>query len=283
MDIHGNRKNIGHIMLILVDVLNLAEQIGVYFIARENDLDETEQQKFFFILFAVGGALVFKPLCVHAIPMVLFSIAIEIGELVSYLAVLSNTTTLLVVVIVFSAVEIMLHMISIIGLWGENNGYCEEFVKNCCALPVRVILYGLLFQTQILFLFLDVNSPFRGTYYEVLMIFSTFFGLTSIDKIATKCCSMTEGDNENNLLTIWEGILSLLSALESPIIVITAVVYASQLLQDRSSLKTYDFAIYIVIIITYGSALLGLAISILCTLCLCAGALVLAIKNVFSS
>ncbi|CAF3169444.1 unnamed protein product [Rotaria socialis] len=134
--------------------------------------------------------------------MVLFSIAIEIGELVSYLTVLSNATSLLVVVIVFSAFEIIFHVISIIGLCGEENEYCEEFAKNRCALPARVVLYGLLFETQILFLFLDTNSPFRGTCYELLIIFSTLFDLSSIDKLAKQCCRMTENNNENNLLTL---------------------------------------------------------------------------------
>ncbi|CAF3806316.1 unnamed protein product [Rotaria sp. Silwood1] len=270
-------KIIADIMAILIDIFNLAEQLGIYFISKENDFDESAQQRFFFILFAVGGASVFKPLLVHPILFVLFGISIEIGELVSYLKLLSNTTSLLVVAILFFTFEVIFHLISLIGLLREEKDYFKDFAKNCCTLPGRVFLYGLLFETQILFLFLDSQSSFRQTFYEVLMILVTFFGLSAIDKGAKRCCLMNEDEDEKSLYTVWEAILALLSAIEAPIIVITAVVYASQALQHKEQLKTYDFVIYIIIIITYGSALLSLALTILCALCLCAGTCVKAL------
>ncbi|CAF3641079.1 unnamed protein product [Rotaria sp. Silwood1] len=131
------------------------------------------------------------------------------------------------------------------------------------------------------FLFLDSQSSFRQTFYEVLMILVTFFGLSAIDKGAKRCCLMNEDEDEKSLYTVWEAILALLSAIEAPIIVITAVVYASQALQHKEQLKTYDFVIYIIIIITYGSALLSLALTILCALCLCAGTCVKALVDCF--
>ncbi|CAF1428882.1 unnamed protein product, partial [Rotaria magnacalcarata] len=97
MDYLKRKKNIADIMKILIDIFHLAEQIGVYFIARERDLDENEQQRFFFILFAVGGALVFKSFFVRPILTILFSMIIESVELILYLTVLSTTTSLLVV------------------------------------------------------------------------------------------------------------------------------------------------------------------------------------------
>ncbi|CAF2770410.1 unnamed protein product [Rotaria sp. Silwood2] len=275
------RKTIADIMSILIDIFNLAEQFGVYFIAKEKDLDESEQQLFFLILFAVGGASVFKPLLVHPILIVLFGISIEIGELVSYLKLLSNTTSLLVVTILFFSFEVIFHLISLIGLVGEEKDYFKDFAKNCCTLPGRVILYGLLFETQILFLFLDPESSFRQTFYEILMILATFFGLSAIDKGAKRCCLINDDEDEHSLYTVWEAILSLMSAIQAPILVITAVVYASQALQHKDQLKTYDFVIYIIILITYGSALLSLVLSILCILCLCAGAFVKVLLDCF--
>ncbi|CAF4939448.1 unnamed protein product [Rotaria sp. Silwood1] len=272
-------KIIADIMAILIDIFNLAEQLSIYFISKENDFDESAQQRFFFILFAVGGASVFKPLLVHPILFVLFGISIEIGELVSYLKLLSNTTSLLVVAILFFTFEVIFHLISLIGLLREEKDYFKDFAKNCCTLPGRVFLYGLLFETQILFLFLDSQSSFRQTFYEVLMILATFFGLSAIDKGAKRCCLMNEDEDEKSLYTVWEAILALLSAIEAPIFVITAVVYASQALQHKEQLKTYDFVIYIIIIITYGSALLSLALTLLCTLCLCASAFFKAILS----
>ncbi|CAF3370567.1 unnamed protein product [Rotaria sp. Silwood2] len=273
-------------MLILIDIFNLAEQLGVYFIAKQNDLDENEQQRFFFILFGVGEASVFKPLLVHPILIVIFSISIEVGELVSYLTLLSNTTSLLVVVILFFSFEVIFHLINLIGICGDdhNHDHCQNFAISCCTLPVRVFLYGLLFETQILFLFLDAQSSFRDTFYEVLIIFNTFFGLSAIDKVARYCCPVgqKEDEGENILHTVWETSLSLLSIIEGPILLITAVIYASQSLQNKDQLKTYDVVIYIIILISYGSALLALALSILCSLCLCAGAFLKVLIDCFS-
>ncbi|CAF1069559.1 unnamed protein product [Rotaria sordida] len=269
-------------MFILIDIFNLAEQIGVYFIIKHDDLDEDTQQRFFFILFGVGGASVFKPLLVHPVLMVLFSISIEIGELVSYLKLLPNTTSLLVVIILFFCFEVIFHLISLIGIWdNDDQNRCRNFAKGCCSLPARILSYGLLFETQILFLFLDSRSSFRDTFYEVLMILGTFFGLSAIDKAAKRCCAcfQDKDEEENTLYSAWEVFLSLLSAIESPIILIAAVVYASQALQNKDQLKTYDFVIYIIILIFYGSLLLTLALTLLCTLCLCAGEVLKCLKD----
>ncbi|CAF4120171.1 unnamed protein product [Rotaria magnacalcarata] len=167
----------------------------------------------------------------------------------------------------------MFHLISLICL--RDNGDKDRFTnctEDCCTLPVRVVSYGLLFETQLFFLFLDTSSPFRGTYYEILMILSTFFGLSAIEEVARRCCGMDEDDDEADidLEVIWQGILRLFIVIEAPIVMLTGVVYASQSLTDRSSLKTYDFAIYIITLITYGSGLVALFFSLLCSLYLCA-------------
>ncbi|CAF3448763.1 unnamed protein product [Rotaria socialis] len=285
MDYLKSKKNIADIMKILIDIFNLAELIGVYFIAREGDIDENEQQRFFFILFSVGGALVFKSLFVHPILTFLFSMIVESVELILYLTILSTTTSLLVVVIFFFLLEIMFHLISLICL--KDNGDKDRFTncaEDCCTLPVRIVSYGLLFETQIFFLFLDTSSPFRGTYYEMLMILSTCFGLSAIKEVARRCCSTDENDDEDDidLEVIWQGILRLFIVIEAPIVMLTGVVYASQSLTDRSSLKTYDFAIYIITLITYGSALVALVFSLLCSLYLCAGTLLQSTIDCFS-
>ncbi|CAF1073754.1 unnamed protein product [Rotaria magnacalcarata] len=179
----------------------------------------------------------------------------------------------------------MFHLISLICL--RDNGDKDRFTnctEDCCTLPVRVVSYGLLFETQLFFLFLDTSSPFRGTYYEILMILSTFFGLSAIEEVARRCCGMDEDDDEADidLEVIWQGILRLFIVIEAPIVMLTGVVYASQSLTDRSSLKTYDFAIYIITLITYGSGLVALFFSLLCSLYLCAGTLLQSIIDCFS-
>ncbi len=44
------KDTLAGLMLIFIDIVNLAEQFGIYFIAKEASLDETTQQRFFFIL-----------------------------------------------------------------------------------------------------------------------------------------------------------------------------------------------------------------------------------------
>ena len=267
------------IMVILIDIFNLAEQLGVYFIAKQDDLNESKQQLFFFILFGVGGASVFKPLFAHPIAMTLFSIGIEVGELVSYLLLLSNTTSLLVVAIVFFCLEVILHILALYGELGVEKDYCEDFAKNLCTLPARILVYGLLFETPILFLFLDPTSSFRGTFYEILLVFATFFGAAMIEVLGRRCCGVAE--EERTIHTAWQGFLSLLNSILGLIITVTAVVYASEAVQHKDQLKTYDFVIYIIVLVSYGGALLAAAIALLCTLCLCASALVTAISECF--
>ncbi|CAF1140495.1 unnamed protein product [Rotaria sp. Silwood1] len=213
---------IADIMLILIDIFNLAEQLGVYFIAKQNDLDANEQQRFFFIF--------------------------------------------------------------LIGIWGDDHDRCQRLAISCCTLPACIFLYGLLFETQILFLFLVYQSSFRDTFYEILIILNTFFGLSAIDKAAKYCCALGQEENEgeNTVYSVWETFLSLLNVMDAPILLITGVVYASQSLQNKEQLKTYDFVIYIIILISYESALLGFAVSLLCTLCLCAGTFLKLLTDCFS-
>lgn len=276
-----SRKEVfASIMVILIDIFNLAEQLGVYFIAKQDDLDETKQQLFFFILFGVGGASVFKPLFTHPIVMALFSIGIEVGELVSYLLLLSNTTSLLVVAILFFCLEVILHILALYGELGLEKDYCEDLAKNLCTLPARIFVYGLLFETPILFLFLDPTSSFRGTFYEILLVFATFFGVAMIEVLGKRCCGAA-AEEERTIHTAWQGFLSLLNSILGLIITITAVVYASQAVQHKDQLKTYDFVIYIMVLVSYGGALLAASIALLCTLCFCAGALVTAVIECF--
>jgi hypothetical protein len=51
-----NEETIAGLMLITIDVLNLAEQFGIYFIAKNDSLDETTQQRSFIILLDIGAA-----------------------------------------------------------------------------------------------------------------------------------------------------------------------------------------------------------------------------------
>lgn len=275
------RRNIADVLLIFADILNLAEQIGVYFISKQDDLDESSQQRFFFVLFGVGIASACKPMFIHPIAITLFSIAIEIGELVAYLTLLKNTTSLLVVTILFFILGVILNLLSIYGLWDRNEDYCENIRKKCCTIPIRVIIYAGLYEIQILFLFLDPESPFRGTFYEVLMIIGAFCGLSMIERSVLKICPPSDDDDNTIIYYLWQTIIGMMNTLVLLISMITAMVYAGQQVQNRDQLKTYDFVIYVIILVLYGLILGTSAIALLCACCLCAGAIIGAICSAF--
>ena len=114
------------------------------------------------------------------------------------------------------------------------------------------------------------------------MVLATFFGLPMVEKGANKACHMEEESSEENdekIFAAWEGFLAILGSLIGPIITITAVIYCAQMLPNRSQYKTYDFAIYIITIISYGSILLSFVCCLGCTACLCAGTILLWLKE----
>ncbi|UJR16741.1 hypothetical protein I4U23_003641 [Adineta vaga] len=279
------RLLVANILGIFIDIFNLAEQLGIYFIAKDNDLEETAQQRFFFILFGVGGASTIEPLFLHPVAKIIFSICVESGELIAYLLLLKNTTNLLIVAILFFVLEVILHLICIFCEWNCGEKYSRKCPSVWCAFPLRIMLYGALFETQILFLFLDATSPFRGTFYEILMILGTFCGIPMVEKVVDKGCHFGDDDADDDgdkIYSVWVVVLMIISGILVLIVTITAVVYCAQLLPNRSEYKTYDFVIYIITITSYGSILFSLVCALGCTLCFCAGAFVKALKECLS-
>jgi hypothetical protein len=171
------RKDIiAGIALILIDVLNLAEQFGIYFISKADSLDDSTQQRFFFILFGIGGATLILPMFLWSKLKIIFSALIEIGELIAYLVLLPRTTNLIVVATILFALEIILHLFTLYAVKSDleeiNFGGCTRDY-GCC--PFRILMYGLIYSSPILFLFLDPDSKFRDTFYENLLILNVFF------------------------------------------------------------------------------------------------------------
>ena len=136
--------------LVFIDILNLAEQFGIYFISQEDSLDQSIQQRFFFILFAIGGATLIRPMFLWSKLKVIFSIGIEIGEFVAYLTVLPRSTNLIIVATIFFVFEVILHSIYFYGVKSNlkeiGTGEC---LRDYCCFPVRVLLYGLIYSSPI--------------------------------------------------------------------------------------------------------------------------------------
>ena len=252
------KETIAGIAMILIDVFNLAEQFGIYFIAKENSLDESVQQLFFFILFGVGGATVIRPMLPWSKLQTVFSICIEIGELISYLVVLPRSKSLIAVATVFFVMEILLHFVL---LWGaKSNGFKIEkkiCIRDFCCCPIRVLMYGLIYSSPILFLFLDPNSKFRDTYYENLLILNVFFGVNYIDLMFSYICEEESDPSIDELIyCVWQYVILVIYNILAIIVLITTLVFAGQALNRHATgdevLKQYDFGVYIYCLVNCG-------------------------------
>ena len=266
------REVIAGIAIILIDVFNLAEQFGIYFISKDSLLDESAQQRFFFILFGVGGATLIRPMCLWSKLKVVFSILIEIGELVSYLVLLPRTTNLIVVASIFFSVEVLLHFVE---LYGTKSNLDEITPGDCardyCCFPVRLLLYGLIYSSPILFLFLDPDSSFRNTFYENLLILNVFFGVTYIDlSLSPICASDSEPSHDEVIYRVWQYATLIIYNILAFIILITTMVFAGQAIRKHATgeavLQQYDFGVYIYCLVNYGLLACGQVMNC-CTMC----------------
>ena len=267
------REVIAGIALVLIDIFNLAEQFGIYFISKDSLLDESAQQRFFFILFGVGGGTLIRPMCLWSKLKVIFSILIEIGELISYLVLLPRTTNLIVVATVFFCIEVVLHLVE---LYGTKSNLDEIKAVDCardyCCFPVRVLFYGLIYSSPILFLFLDPDSNFRNTFYENLLILNVFFGVTYIDLILAPMCALeSEPSIDEVIYRVWQAATQIIYNILATTIMITTMVFAGQAIRKHATgeavLQQYDFGVYIYCLVNYGLLAFGQLLNC-CSMCL---------------
>jgi len=257
------KETIAGIALIFIDIFNLAEQFGIYFITNDSSLDQTVQQNFFFILFGIGGATLIRPMCLWSKLKVIFSILIETGELIAYLTVLPRTTDLIIVASVFFGLEIILHLITLYA----TKSNLDEITPSIClrdygCFPIRVLFYGLIYSSPIVFLFLSSDSQFRQTYYEILLVLNVFFGVSYIDLTFEPCCaSESESSEEALIYRIWTYITLIIYNILAIIIMITTMVFAGQAIRRHATgeeiLPSYDFGVYIYCLVNYGLLALG--------------------------
>jgi hypothetical protein len=267
------KETIAGLALVFIDIFNLAEQFGIYYITNADSLDQTSQQRFFFILFGIGGACLIQPMCLWSKLKVIFSMFIETGELIAYLTLLPLTTDLIVVASVFYAVEIILHIIDLYAIKSNLDEITStDCLRGYCCFPIRILFYGLIYSSPILFLFLDPNSKFRDTYYENLLILNVFFGVIYIDLTFESCCvSESEPSDDEIIYRIWQYVILIIYNILAMIIMITTMVFAGQAIRSHATgehvLSQYDFGVYIYCLVNYG--LLACAqLTNCCNLCL---------------
>ncbi|CAF0773794.1 unnamed protein product [Adineta ricciae] len=241
-----------NLMIVLIDIFDLAEQIGIYFAVKGNDPTENIQRRFFFILFAIGAISVFKPLFNQPRLHIIFSLCIENLKLILHLSFLPRTADLLTITILFFFIEVLFHVLALYTAWTSNGNYPNQRHPPCCTICMLLCWYEMMFETQILLLFVDSTSPFRDTFYEILINLSIFFGLIVVDKHFSWRLYIDDVNNDRSLYNIWRLIVNILGVVEYFILAMTGIVYASKLLHNSTQLKTYDFIVCILMLICYG-------------------------------
>lgn len=215
---------------------------------------------FFFILFGVGGATLIRPMFLWSKLKIIFSILIEIGEFIAYIVILPRSNNLYIVATIFLGVEIIFHLINLYATKSNLEEItADECLREYGCFSLRVLYYGLIYASLILFLFLDPDSKFRDTYYEILLILNVFFGISYIDR-SFKLCGATDSDSDPTLdETIYHAWLDLtwaISNILATIILITTMVFAGQAIRRHATgdetLKQYDFGVYIYCLVNYG-------------------------------
>ena len=167
-------------------MINLAEQLAVYFIVKELTADELEQRIFFFIILAIGFVSCVQSGITNPIISTIVSVLIETGELFAYIFALPRSTTLIIVVSVLSGVEIFIHiLVMIIECCSEETK--KIFVVSskrprdvCFSIWFHMVCYSIYNLPSLLYLFLNQDSLFRETFYEILILLDAFISSLAI-------------------------------------------------------------------------------------------------------
>ena len=200
-----------HSCCILIDILNLVEQVGMYFAQKGSQMDDASQRKFFFILFGMEGVNIVRWISTDYLFNAIISFVTEIGELICYLSFLERSTAVKAVSAVAFGVQVLLHGLGFYVLWKFDKRYkgctCCRW-DNCCSFVCTrkrtckmfgfvvyyVFMFGLINSISILTLFFNTESLFRQTLYEVSLTISLFLASSCIDSVIDiadsfiRCC-----------------------------------------------------------------------------------------------
>lgn len=174
----------------MIYILNFGEQIGMYYAQKSLQLDNHEKRRIFYILIGINGISICKMIIPNKSIKVVLLVLIELGELFSYLFVLSQRTkATLVVSISFSVIKIILHMICSTLLMKPKRSHSIDFPINrncdrnenecgwreCRKLFGHLMIFIVFIVNPVLVLFVDPTSRFRQTFGEVFLIIILFF------------------------------------------------------------------------------------------------------------
>jgi hypothetical protein len=266
-----SNKAICAIMTILIQVFNLAEQIGIYWAQQQLNLDDAQSRQFFFILFGIAGANMFKAFFSSERRKAVVSLIIEVGELVCYLTILGTTATIIGVSVAFFVLEVACHIVYLCLCHEDKKKKISEKVFEFAR---QVFIIAMINTGPILTIFLDSNSQFRQPVYEMPFVFALFFSniildiLDSIPSWIKDAKSKISANNDEsssplpnlevkNLLKekhsiqrVWMGLIYLVGSLFNIVFFnILNIVLASLELEYGGTLPSYDHGLYIYLIV----------------------------------
>ena len=183
---------------MMIDIVNLGEQFGMYFAQKSLGLDDDQERFIFYIFIAISGASIFKAVAPNRLSELLISVLIELGELFGYLFALpERTVTTMAVSLIFCGIELILHLIcfslALREIFDEKKKdprtvpeLSTSQDEDCCwklfsKLLMRIVMFIGAVLSPILTLFVDSSSRFRQVFYEILLLLALFFSGQTYD------------------------------------------------------------------------------------------------------
>jgi hypothetical protein len=277
--IYMDRQFIMDCITILVSLINLGEQFGIFILQKVENVNELYERYFFFILFGIDGLDVFQCLFKNERNKTIVTMIVDTLEVICYVTILPRTSGLFLIAFLTYGFEILLNMFKVFLEGGKNtypaSSIIDESVAekrwNCLSLPgLRLFAYILFQSTPLFFLFLQPDSKFRETYYEtitiiVLYINGIIYGylepfwmafLIPGVKINFKTLKVVLKDiifDKNSTLSrVWFALIVICGFLLNILIFpITSIFLSSvQLLYNPRNMRRYDRGVYIYFIVS---------------------------------
>ncbi|CAF1131003.1 unnamed protein product [Adineta ricciae] len=172
-------KRCSIIASIIVDVLNLCGQIGIYFAQKAEQLDEYKKRQFFFIILGISAANLFKSIFLSERIKIGISCLNEIGELFCYLLVLERTLIVLIISLTFFGLQFLCYLITF--YFTQTDHQTKLIAYRIGIFIYRLSMYIGTNGSSLLTLLLNSESQFRQTLYEMSIIISIFYLLYCLE------------------------------------------------------------------------------------------------------
>lgn len=254
---------------ISIDICNLIEQIIIYLIVKEENIDDVfEERLFFFVLVIIGLLSNIPSVSPYLYFQTMGSIAIEFGELMAYLFLLKHSINVILVAFISFLIEFTLHLMQIFLEYNSVKFKDDPYIfgKSTCGrvkyVVLRLISYCVFDATSISFLFLEKNSRFHNRFYEILILLTFYFPSIALGPAIESINKYTNEFDQGQIpqvtiLLIWSLFCATIYFIMYSIpLAITGTVFAIQELREISLPYGYDYVVYIGSLIFFLTAIL---------------------------